>query len=174
MLTKIETDLGFISRAALFSNDERYRYRLRIVWDPDLPYVCFIGLNPSIADELKDDPTIRRCVDFAKRWGKGGIAMLNLFAYRATDPRELKRAANPIGPENTLAFLALEVLKSRSVPIAAWGAFPMVGLRASEVMRLEALHCLGTTKGGFPRHPALCEGRCAAQAIYERQLLYRF
>ena len=81
--------------------DRKYRYALWRIWDENKPYVLFIGLNPSTADETKDDPTVRRCIGFTQSWKKyGGVYLANLFAYRATNPRELEVVADPIGPGN--------------------------------------------------------------------------
>lgn len=87
-----------------------YRYALRRTWDPARPAALFVGLNPSTADAERDDPTTRRCVRFARDWGFGGLLVGNLFAYRATRPRDLRAAAEPVGPENDwwLAALARE------------------------------------------------------------------
>ena len=92
----VELDYPARPRHAVFSPCRTYRYALSRVWAADKPYALFIGLNPSTADETLDDPTIRRCIDFAKRWGYGGLVMANLFAYRATDPAVMKRAAEPV------------------------------------------------------------------------------
>lgn len=72
---------------AILSEDRKYRYVLSRIWDESKPMVMIIGLNPSTADETKNDPTIIRCIDFAKSWGYGGVYMLNLFAFRATLPK---------------------------------------------------------------------------------------
>ena len=77
------------------SDDRRYRYELSRIWDAALPPVLFVGMNPSTADEEQDDPTIRRCIRFARDWGYGGLLMGNLYALRATDPQELTRAVEP-------------------------------------------------------------------------------
>ena len=89
-----ELDYPARPRHAVFSPCRTYRYALSRVWAADKPYALFIGLNPSTADETLDDPTIRRCIDFAKRWGYGGLVMANLFAYRATEPSEMKAATD--------------------------------------------------------------------------------
>jgi hypothetical protein len=70
------------------------------VWDESKAYALFIGLNPSTADEKEDDPTIKRCINYSKKWGYGGLCMVNLFAFRATDPSDLKAFHEPIGLEN--------------------------------------------------------------------------
>lgn len=126
--------------------------------------VMFIGLNPSTADETKDDPTIRRCVGFAKRWGYEGIWMTNLFAYRATDPAVMKAVTDPVGPENNQR---LQHYYSRSsLVIAAWGAHGNHIGRARQVMRmLHGMHCLGRTKDGHPRHPLYVKGNVEPRAF---------
>ena len=89
-----------ISGSATFSECRRYRYSLSRVWEWSDFQAVFVGLNPSTADESNDDPTIRRCIGFAKDWGFGGILMLNLFAFRATKPEDMKLADDPVGPDN--------------------------------------------------------------------------
>ena len=85
---------------AIFSKDRIYRYALYRIWNKHLPKVLFIGLNPSTADETKNDPTIRRCIGYAKKWNYGGFIMGNIFAYRSTNPKKLNLINNPIGPKN--------------------------------------------------------------------------
>ncbi len=105
--------------AAGFSRCRRYRYWLRRSWDTTLPQCAFIGLNPSTADADTDDPTLRRCVDFAKQWGCGSLLLVNLFALRATDPRALTTVPDPIGPR---ANIWLRRAKHESkLLVAAWG-----------------------------------------------------
>jgi hypothetical protein len=112
----------------------------------------FVGLNPSTADETQDDPTIRRCINFAKAWGYSGLCMTNLFAYRATRPKDLMAAADPVGCENDAHLLALA--SEASVIVAAWGANGTHKGRNVEVRRLlPTLHCLALTKDGHPGHP---------------------
>lgn len=82
---------------AILSVDRKYRYVLTRTWDETLPNIMFVGLNPSTADETTDDPTIRRCINFAKSWGYGGLYMVNLFAYRSTNPNNIRIVDNPIG-----------------------------------------------------------------------------
>ena len=81
-----------VERTAFISPCERYRHALGRHWDNDKGFVLFIMLNPSTADAQQDDPTIRRCMDFAKRWGFGGIEACNLFDWRATDPKAVPRS----------------------------------------------------------------------------------
>lgn len=139
-------------REAELSADHKYRYRLSRVW-LDGPRVTFIMLNPSTADDQIDDPTIRRCINFAKNWGYGGLNVVNLYALRATDPFELWKAEDPIGPENE-RYLA-EAARSGELLVAAWGAHAKKE-RAREVAMLpgfEKLTCLRVTKDGAPSHP---------------------
>jgi hypothetical protein len=112
----------------------------------------FIALNPSTADHRHDDPTIRRCMTFARDWGFGGLVVANLFAYRTSEPARLRLADAPIGPRNDRW---LSCLASRaSLVLAAWGIHGDYLGRAERVRsRLHGLHCLGTTMRGLPRHP---------------------
>lgn len=104
-------------REAWFSEDDKYRMLLDINWEHG-SILTVIGLNPSTATHLVNDPTIRRCIGFAKQFGCGGLRMLNAFSYRATNRLELFKVADPVGPENTIDFL-----REHSTPltIAAWG-----------------------------------------------------
>ncbi len=104
---------------AVISPCGRYRYRLTRTWDHSAPPLAWIMLNPSTADAEIDDPTIRRCVKFARREGCGGIEVLNLFALRATNPTELWRVTYPIGPDNDQWIR--EVLHPHHRVVAAWG-----------------------------------------------------
>lgn len=142
-----------MNRTATISDCGRYRYILTRFWDDELPIVCFIGLNPSTADAVDDDPTIRRCVNFAKAWGMGGLRMLNLFAWRSTDPRGLKTAVDPIGPDNDRHLVGATA--DASAIVAAWGAGGNYLSRDVEVRRMFAgrLSHLGLTQAGQPRHP---------------------
>lgn len=145
-----------IARTAILSPDGRYRYRLTRWWESGYHRRCvFVMLNPSTADANIDDPTIRRCMSFARREGYGGIEVVNLFAMRTTRPVHLKEAADPVGPENN-SYLR-SALIGHSMVIAAWGAHKMAAIpgRALAAMANGAppLHCLGTTKDGSPRHP---------------------
>jgi len=113
-------------------------------------------LNPSTADAERDDPTIRRCIGFAKRAGHGGVEILNLFAFRATAPKDLKAASDPVGPDNDRHLEAL--FARHGHVLAAWGAHGTFGARAEIVLEMAArqsvmLTCLGRTLTGQPRHP---------------------
>jgi len=136
------------------SEDGKYRYWLTRKWD-SRPLITFIMLNPSTADAQNDDPTIRRCMDFAERDGAGGIAVVNLFALRATNPKELHKHPAPIGPMNNHNILLWSTGVSKV--ILAWGAGGNYGGRAKAVLFLlgksKNLYTLGATKNGMPRHP---------------------
>jgi hypothetical protein len=141
-------------KGAQFSNDRKYRYALWRTWDESESHVMFIGLNPSIADETKDDPTIRRCIGFAKQWEFGGIYMLNIFAYRATNPKNLMKAEKPIGPDNN-EYLKM-YYNQPGLNIACWGAWGKFMNRGKQVINLLGvmnLSCLGMTLSGQPKHP---------------------
>jgi hypothetical protein len=112
----------------------------------------FIGLNPSTADETVDDPTIRRCVAFAKAWGYGALCMANLFAFRATEPTDMKKAADPVGWEND-AYLR-RLAGEAGVVVAAWGTHGTYKGRDQSVRLLvPGLHYLRLTINGHPGHP---------------------
>lgn len=139
-------------RTAKFSPCRTWRYSLSRIWSSKLPPVLFIGLNPSTADETLDDPTIRRCMRFAKSWGYGGIHMANIFAFRATKPEDMKAAVDPVGPDNDLVIA--ELVKGCPLAIAAWGVHGAFGDRWRIVAAMiPELHCLGLTKDGHPKHP---------------------
>ena len=89
---------------ALLSSCGTYRYRLWRYWHTEREPLIFIMLNPSTADAMQDDPTIRKCIGFAKRLGFGGIEVVNLFAYRATDPRDLRANGYQVGPDDFVAI----------------------------------------------------------------------
>lgn len=113
----------------------------------------FVGLNPSTADEKNDDPTVRRCINYAKDWGFSGMFMMNIFAFRATDPRVMKAEPEPIGEEND-HYLNL-VAKNAGVIVAAWGVHGAHNDRGNQVKAMlgEKLQCLRLTKDGYPAHP---------------------
>jgi hypothetical protein len=145
-----------MERTAIIDQSKAYRYHLGRVWDPRIPQrCCFIMLNPSTADAEDDDPTIRRCVGFAKAWGFGGLDVLNLYAYRATDPSKLFGTKDAIGPDNDLWIRRKTTNLACQKVVGAWGAASWAQRRAREVRRLvpQEIFCLGHTKAGHPRHP---------------------
>lgn len=151
--------MTYLGSSARLSDCGRYRYELTRTWSRGLARrLVVIGLNPSTADATQDDPTIRRCVRFAQREGCGGLVMVNLFAFRATDPAELAAAADPIGPDNDTALQAAfwSISSGNGTVLAAWGAHPFAVERARDLfgwVELPPFYCLGRSKGGFPRHP---------------------
>lgn len=136
----------------------QYRYFLWRKWGEmraGCPPVVFVMLNPSTADETQDDPTIRRCVGFAKREMAQAVFVMNLFAFRSTDPKQLAVCADPVGPENDAEMSRL-LKDGHATVICAWGAAPVAKERAKQFLDLMAgrqMYCLGTTKSGAPRHP---------------------
>jgi hypothetical protein len=111
-------------------------------------------LNPSTADAAVEDATIRRCIGFARRERAGGIVVVNLYAFRTTDPRQLTPCADPDGPENIRHLK--QVAAAHSPVVCAWGVWggDRGAFVASHMLRQGAhLVCLGVTKGGHPRHP---------------------
>lgn len=147
-----------IESTAEISKDAQYRYFLSRRWDSTLPIALFIGLNPSTADAFDDDPTIRRCIGFARTWGCGTLWMVNLFAYRSTDPKNLLAAADPIGPDNDL-WLDKSIAEATLV-VAAWGnQGDLLGQASRALDRYKSkLQTLGMTKSGKPRHPLYVRG----------------
>jgi len=143
------------SGSAVFSDDGAYRYRLDRTWGDSGRHAVWLMLNPSTADALADDPTIRRCAGFSRSWGLDGLTVVNLFALRATDPRALARHPDPVGPEND-EFIR-RAIGPCSVVVAAWGAQRIAAARADTwrraLTRTADVLCLGTTKDGEPRHP---------------------
>lgn len=139
-------------RQTIFSSCRTYRYALWREWIGGDGYAMFVGLNPSTADETQDDPTIRRCIAYAKAWGYSGLCMTNLFAYRATQPEDMKSATDPVGPENDAYLKTLA--EGAGVIVAAWGVHGTHGGRHNAVRAmLPGLHCLALTKDGHPGHP---------------------
>lgn len=141
-----------IKRSADFSPCRTWRYTLIREWGP-LPRVVFILLNPSTADEKQDDPTNRRGIDFAKRWGYGSVVFVNLFAIRSPNPATIKEVEDPIGPQND-CYIDREVRRADLV-VCAWGCHGSYGSRNDRVMEnlRVPVHCLGVTKDGHPKHP---------------------
>lgn len=140
-----------MERGATISDCGRYRYALWRKWAPG-ETVMFVGMNPSTADATLDDPTIRRCVGFARAWGYGGLMMTNLFAWRATVPAHMLMAADPVGSDND-ATLRTAYLNA-ALTVAAWGAHGTYGGRHNAVRKmLPRLHYLRLTKDGHPGHP---------------------
>jgi hypothetical protein len=143
-----------MQREAVFDCTGQYRYSLGRSWDQTAPRVGFVMLNPSRADAIVDDPTIRRCIAFAQTWHYGGLEVVNLFAYRTARPIELTQVSDPIGAGNDVYLRSLSQRVDRI--ILAWGNGGTLAGRAQAVLGLlpvDRLCCLGCTKVGQPRHP---------------------
>ncbi|MFF2571124.1 DUF1643 domain-containing protein [Streptomyces sp. NPDC058084] len=159
-----EEDHGFADRplgTAVFNTDRTHRYLLTRLWDPARPLAVFVMLNPSTAGARDNDPTVTRCLAFARREHAGGLAIVNLFARCATNPAELKADPDPVGAYAD-SFIDHTVATSPLV-IAAWGTHGGLHGRADQVaarlwQRGIGLRCFGTTDGGQPRHPLYLHG----------------
>lgn len=147
-----------MDRGAYVSGDGRHRFALWRTWDDAKTRVCWVMLNPSTADATLDDPTIRRCVGFAKAWGHGGVVVANLFALRSTDPRALALAdrETAVGPGNDDAIL--KAADRCEYVVAAWGNRGTLYGRGDEVLTAlhavgHAVYCIGVTRTLQPAHP---------------------
>lgn len=151
-----------IQKTAILSKCGKFRYRLGRRWG-DGPTVLYVMLNPSTADAEVDDATIRRCIKFAQAHNFGELEVVNLFAYRATDPKDLRRAGYPVGPEND-EHIAAAARDSAAVCLA-WGA-NVAGLERPQIVlpmlrRLGVkLQCLRITRSGYPQHPLMLPSSC--------------
>lgn len=153
-------------KGAVLSECQSYRYLLTRTWEDGKPHLPFLMLNPSTADDEVDDPTIRRCVAFGRREeGVGGIVVANLYAFRATKPKDLwaaKGKVSIVGPENEkyIYGIARDAIAYGLPVVCAWGAAPVAG--HFTIQRLKSLGarpvCLGRTKSGAPRHPLYVRG----------------
>lgn len=145
---------------AMISEDEKYRYALWRTWDKDKPVVMFIMLNPSTADGNKDDPTIRKCMAYAKAWGYGALIVGNLYAFKTKDPKVLENILFPIGPHCDSWLYTLS--KMADLRIAAWGNKILSDKRVEQVKGILSSHMKGIvsrlyylelSKSGNPKHP---------------------
>jgi hypothetical protein len=151
---KLRTDASKVDMrsSAIFSSCRKYRYALTRTWVSRGRKVMFIGLNPSTADESSNDPTVRRCIGFAQRWGFQGMVLTNLFGYRSTDPSKLARLTDPVGAEND--FWIEESRRTVDLVVVAWGARGSLHERDTAVLaNLTNASCLGRTLSGAPKHP---------------------
>jgi hypothetical protein len=161
-----------------------YRYTLwRRFSDDYCPLsemVAFIGLNPSTADEYRNDNTVTRCINFAKKWRFRGMVMLNIFAFRATDPNAMKAQRDPVGELNDLAIHNVVVKAGKTV--CCWGVHGQHLDRGPEVERRlfqekgfcdgsRKLFCLGLTKDGYPKHPLYIHSETEPQRLECPQLV---
>lgn len=152
---------------AVISPCGKYRYALTRRFEMSGRLATFIMLNPSTASAIVDDHTIRKCIGFGKRWGCGSFIVVNLFAVRATKPRDMRAASDPVGPDNSrwvrsaARWATYDVdPKLRGPVVCAWGMHgaymdqdqTVMGWLDDEGVRPK---CLGTTKDGYPRHPLM-------------------
>lgn len=143
---------------AEFSDCRRYRYRLWRVWgESENPRrLCMVMLNPSTADEFKNDPTVERCCRRARMWGYERLDVVNIFALRSTDPKGLYQCDDPVGSDNDAAIL--QAASGAQLTVAAWGNHGQLGGRGQAVLAMlrdagVALHALKVSKVGEPVHP---------------------
>ena len=137
---------------AVFSNCRNYRYALWRTWNPGAGLVLFIGLNPSKANERRNDPTIRRCIAYARDWGYGGLLVANIYAYCATKPHDLFRAADPVGPDNDKWLCSLGDAANKI--ICCWGNHGLKDHARLPLPEMEKpLYYLKLNRSGAPAHP---------------------
>ena len=165
--TQIDTQQGPWGLAtATFDSVRAYRFRLSRVWDPSLRRVNFVMLNPSTADAFKLDPTVRRCIGFARHWQAGSVEVTNAYAYRSTAPAGLREVADPVGFGNDDALVAAAL--AADLVIVAWGVHATYLGREAVVRTLladagVAPHYLALTKDGHPGHPLYLSGAAQPQ-----------
>jgi hypothetical protein len=146
----------YIENDAVISDCGKYRYLLRRTWDHTKPRALLIMLNPSTADAKLDDPTIRSCVRLLSGLHYGSMEVVNIFGWRATDPDELPKQADPIGPMNERIVAA--AISRCDVVVCAWGANAMAARKSQYLCALirsnkPGIYCFGMTKSGAPKHP---------------------
>jgi len=150
-------DIGGSISGAVFNNDSRsFRYSLWRIWENTGDCLLFIGLNPSNASHIKDDPTIRRMVGFAKSWGFGGLYVGNLFSLVSANPDRLFFGASPELPGGPNSEAIKRMRELSTLVLVGWGEWGKnAGLRPKEVLSLvgEPIYCLKINKSGEPAHP---------------------
>lgn len=156
--TQCDPDECRSGNGAIFDPTQTYRYALWRSWN-SAPRVGFVLLNPNQADGEYNDPTIRRCIGFAKRWGFGGLEVVNLFAHRAKTPQLLKQAIEPIGQDNDRYLMTLP--NRVEVIVLAWGNWGELWQRDRAVLpffQIQNVYSFGVTKLGHPKHPLYLRG----------------
>lgn len=164
---------------AEFSPCRKYRYKLWRIWSPDRydkdRYIAFLMLNPSTADETKNDPTVERCQRRAVAMGYQGMYVINIFALRSTDPEALYIAEDPVGPRNDAAIF--EVADECDTIVCAWGTHGSLHNRGRHVLNAVAkmhpfkLFHLGLSKAGHPKHPLYISYKTKPQSYWPPQVL---
>lgn len=142
-----------MTKGALISLDRNYRYSLWRIWDFDMPLIMFIGLNPSTAGIVNDDPTIRRLIEYTKAWGFGGFFIGNIFAYRTSDPRLLRETKKPVGSDNTKHLKVMASVCDKI--IFMWGnggTYKNKHLKVIKKFQGRG-YCFKITNAGNPYHP---------------------
>ena len=163
----------FSKSGAVFSDCRKYRYALWRMWNEHKPIAMIIGLNPSTAGHTRNDPTITRCISFARSWGYGGVCVTNLFGFRATAPTELKAHHDPIGKENDT--WVHEIAKGAAITVAAWGNHGKFLNRSLEILpSLDQLHCIKMNKSGEPAHPLYLKAELKPFPMIPRQQANQF
>lgn len=155
---KINSGVGH--SGAIVSDCSKYRYCLWRKWNPNLPMMVWVMLNPSTADANLDDPTIRRCTGFAKGYDCGGIQVYNIFAFRSSDPDLLKNENDPFGPKNHLYLNNIRDDGRKKIIVCGWGSkgwsikpLQYAYFKAKEILEGLDLKCFGVTQHGHPKHP---------------------
>lgn len=158
----VDPRYGFVKgddwNGAVFSKDEKYRYKLWRMWDGAKPFLNFCMLNPSTADEKENDPTVERCQRRAEMMGYGGLIVTNIFAYRSTDPSNLKKVDDPVGYWNDIAIIS--AAQNSDATICGWGKHGSL-MRRGEFVLDDLAHWVGkkrvlalkVNKDGSPAHP---------------------
>jgi hypothetical protein len=147
---------------ATFSPCRRWRYLLWRQWDAKNRVANFLMLNPSTADELKLDPTCSRARDYAERWGYGALIVTNIFAFRNTNPNQMKAARDPVGPENDAAIV--RAARQSAIVVCAWGNHGAYRDRSKQVLEILSegkipLYSLRVNANGEPAHPLYLPGK---------------
>lgn len=158
----------YLENDAVISDCGKYRYLLRRTWDFKKPRALLVMLNPSTADAHTDDATIRSCVRLLSGIGYGSMEVVNVFAFRATDPAELEKVEDPIGPQN--ADIMDNAIRRCDVVVFAWGAHEMAKergrlIRSTVKASKPAVYCFGKTKQGDPRHPLYIKSGTTLEAF---------
>lgn len=159
---------------AVIDDSKQYRYQFSCEWNDGGRFVTFIMLNPSIGNQNHPDPTLRKCISYAKKWGYDGIKVVNLFAYISSDPKVLQTVNDPVGPDNDNHIL--EIIRESERIIVAWGQSirsPLVKRRIQETLHLlreKDSYCLErTVKGNYPKHPLFLK-RDLIPVMYQKAL----
>lgn len=157
-----------MKKSAKLSACKKYRYTLSRQWDENLPTLICVGLNPSTADHKVDDPTIKRCIQYAQSWNYGSLLMLNLFAYRATEPKTLLLVDDPIGKRNN--YYLKKNLDPTTKVLLMWGNWGSIQNRNKQVLKMiENPFCLHVNKSGEPAHPLYLKKDLQLQ-VYKKSL----